>query len=117
MKHRAGTFLSLPLAPGVCFSASLPPGQTRTKVMVGQGSPVLDMSVAANVGVPMAMKYWEDEGLDVTVQPGNATAHLQAVLGGQADILYAGPATAFQALEKGAKLRFVYLFVRKNIYY
>lgn len=115
--YRGATFLSLALAAALCLAAPLAQAQQRTKVTVGQGSPVLDVSVAANVGVPMAMKYWEDEGLDVTVQPGNATMHLQALLGGQADILYAGPATAFQAMEKGAKLRFVYLFVRRNIYY
>jgi NitT/TauT family transport system substrate-binding protein len=91
--------------------------QTRTKLVVGMGSPILDASVAANVGVPLAMKYWDEQGLDVSIQPGNATMHLQALLGGSEDIFYGGPATAFQAMEKGAKLRLVYLFVRKNIYY
>jgi NitT/TauT family transport system substrate-binding protein len=91
--------------------------QARTKLVVGMGSPILDASVAANVGVPLAMKYWDEQGLDVSIQPGNATMHLQALLGGTEDIFYGGPATAFQAMEKGAKLRLVYLFVGKNIYF
>lgn len=88
--------------------------QGRTKIPLVT-APVLDVSLAPNIGVPLALTYWDPEGLDVDVQPGNATMHLQALLGGQADIMYGGPATAFHGAEKGAKLRFaVFLSARTS---
>jgi len=89
----------------------------QTKVRVISAATVFDSSQANNTSIPLHLGYWKAEGLDVEAQPSPASAAIQAVITGNADIAYGGPSVALAAREKGAKLTAIYLNVRKNIYY
>jgi NitT/TauT family transport system substrate-binding protein len=78
------------------------------------GTKVLDTSQANNTSLPIATKCWENEGVDVTLQPTNSSAAMQAVLSGQADMVLMGPGAAVKARAKGAPIKAVYMNMRKN---
>lgn len=83
-------------------------------VTIAIGTKVLDTSQANNTSVPIATQCWEKEGLDVTFQPTNSSAAMQAVLAGQADMVLMGPGAAVKARAKGAPITAVYMNMRKN---
>ena len=89
----------------------------QTKIRIVSAATVLDASQANNSSIPLHLGYWKSEGLDVEVQPSTASASVQALLTGNAEVAYGGASSALAAREKGAKLKAVYLNVRKNIYY
>jgi NitT/TauT family transport system substrate-binding protein len=88
--------------------------QQREKVTIAIGTDVLDASQVNNTSLPIYTKCWENEGLDVTLQPTNSTTAMQAVLTGQADMVNMGPAAAIIARTKGAPIKAVYLNMRHN---
>lgn len=88
--------------------------QPREKVTIAIATDVLDASQVNNTSLPIYTKCWEGEGLDVTLQPTNATTAMQALLSGQADMVNMGPAAAIIARTKGAPLKAVYLNMRRN---
>ena len=99
---------------GCVAIASIAVAQPREKVTIAIGTNVLDASQANNTSIPLYTKCWENEGLDVTLQPTNANAAMQAVLGGQADFVNMGPAAAIAARAKKAPIKAVYLNMRHN---
>jgi NitT/TauT family transport system substrate-binding protein len=78
------------------------------------GTTSIDASQANNTSVPVYTKCWEKEGLNVTIQPANSGAAVQAVLSGQAHFANLGPGNALQARAKGAPIKAVYVNIRKN---
>ncbi|MEX0758009.1 MAG: ABC transporter substrate-binding protein [Tistlia sp.] len=85
-----------------------------TPVTIAIGTKVLDTSQANNTSVPLATECWKKEGLDVSFQPTNSTAAMQAVLAGQADFVLMGPGAAVKARAQGAPIKAVYMNMRKN---
>lgn len=103
--------LALAALAAASFAAT---AQERTKVTITVGTTVLDASQANNTSLPIHTKCWEKEGLDVTIQPTNSTAAMQAVLTGQAQFVNMGPGAAIIARAKGAPIKAVYLNMRRN---
>lgn len=83
-------------------------------VTLAIGTKVLDTSQTNNTALPIYTGCWEEQGLDVTIQPTNSTAAMQAVLAGEADFVLMGPGSAIAARSKGAPIKAVYLNMRKN---
>ena len=80
------------------------------------GAPVLIDSTAPYASVPKAMKYWEKEGLHVNLQPTQgATASMQLLLAGKADITNGGSSSFFQAAAKSPQISVIALQA-KNIW-
>ncbi len=84
------------------------------KVTIAVGTTAIDVSQANNTSIPLYTKCWEKEGLDVTIQPINSTAGMQAVLSGQAQFVNMGSGVAITARAKGAPIKSVYLNIRHN---
>ena len=103
-------------ALAICLlaAAGLAQAQAKVPVVIAVGAQVLDVSQANNTSIPIFTKCWENAGLDVTIQPTNSTAAMQAVLSGKADFVNMGPAAGFLARAKGAPLTAVYLNMRKQ---
>ncbi len=106
--------LPLALAAALAVATSGVAAQERPKVIITVGTSVLDASQANNTSLPIYTKCWEKEGVDVTIQPTNSTAAMQAVLTGQAQFVNMGPAAAIVARTKGAPIKAVYLNMRRN---
>lgn len=83
-------------------------------VTVAVGTTAIDTSQANNTSLPIYTECWEEHGLDVTIQPTNSTAAMQAVLTGEADMVNMGPGAALVARSKGAPIKAVYLNMRQN---
>lgn len=80
------------------------------------GAPVLIDSTAPYASVPQTMKYWEEEGLTVNLQPTQgATASIQLLLAGRADITNGGSTSFYQAAAKSPEIRVISLQA-KNIW-
>jgi NitT/TauT family transport system substrate-binding protein len=74
------------------------------------GAPVLIDSTAPYASVPKAMGYWKDQGLSVNLQPTQgATASMQLLLAGKADITNGGSSSFYQAAAKSPELRVINL--------
>ncbi|MDR5781405.1 ABC transporter substrate-binding protein [Caballeronia sp. LZ065] len=101
---------SLPLvaAPGISNA------QDMQKITMAVGTTVIDASQANNTSIPLYTKCWQKQGLDVTIQPINSTAGMQAVLSGQAQFVNMAPGAAIVARSKGAPIKAVYLNIRHN---
>lgn len=109
--HHLAAPLALAALAVATFTAT---AQERPKVTITVGTTVLDASQANNTSLPIHTKCWEKEGLDVTIQPTNSTAAMQAVLTGQAQFVNMGPGAAIIARTKGAPIKAVYLNMRRN---
>ncbi len=83
-------------------------------VTLAIGTKVLDTSQTNNTALPIYTHCWEEHGLDVTIEPTNSTAAMQALLAGEADFVSMGPGSALVARSKGAPITAVYLNMRKN---
>lgn len=86
----------------------------NTPVTIAVGTTVIDASQANNTSIPAYTECWKKEGLDVTIQPTNSSAAMQAVLSGQAQFVNMGPGAAILARAKGAPIKAVYLNMRHN---
>jgi NitT/TauT family transport system substrate-binding protein len=93
-------------------SAAKPTSLTKVTVLVGTNVPVA--SLAPQTSIPVALGYWKDEGLDVTVQTGvQGDAQAVQLLGsGQGTVGVIDPTTLMNAREKGVPLKSVYIYVR-----
>ena len=99
---------SLLTACGGGGSAASPGGATPVTFAVG--SPTLTDSTAPYGAVPQQLGYWKDQGLDVTVQPTQgATASMQLLVAGKADIANGGASAFYQAAEKNPEIRVIQL--------
>lgn len=108
-------FLSTLLAAGLGVAAGGAAfADDLTPVTIAIGTKVLDTSQANNTSLPKATGCWREEGLDVSFQPTNSSAAMQAVLAGQADFVLMGPGAAIKARAKGAPIKGVYQNMRKN---
>jgi NitT/TauT family transport system substrate-binding protein len=114
MIHCTRFKLSLAVVAALSLAATGTPAQERPKVTIAVGTTVFDTSQANNTSLPIYTKCWDREGLDVTIQPTNSTAAMQAVLSGQAQFVNMGPASAIVARSKGAPIKAVYLNIRHN---
>ncbi len=80
------------------------------------GAPVLIDSTAPYASVPLAMGYWKQQGLNVTVQPTQgATASMQLLLAGRAQVSNGGSSSFYQAAALSPEVRVVSLQT-KNIW-
>ena len=117
MKFPCSAFIP-PLACALALVGALVTASTTAsaaeKVTIAIGTEVLDASQVNNTSLPIYSKCWSNAGLDVTLQPTNSTAAMQAVLSGQADMVNMGPAAAIIARTKGAPIKAVYLNMRHN---
>lgn len=109
--HRRRLFAITVLASAATVAGA---ADERPKVTITVGTTVLDASQANNTSLPIYTKCWEREGVDVTIQPTNSTAAMQAVLTGQAQFVNMGPGAAIIARSKGAPIKAVYLNMRRN---
>lgn len=103
------------LTAAALAAAALPAAaEERAKVTIAVGTTVLDASQANNTSIPIYTQCWDRAGVDVTIQPTNSTAAMQAVLTGQAQFVNMGPGAAIIARSKGAPIKAVYLNMRHN---
>jgi NitT/TauT family transport system substrate-binding protein len=110
--HKSGK-LALTLA-AILLTGQIALAQSPQKVTIAIGTSVIDASQANNTSVPIYTDCWKREGLDVTIQPTNSSAAMQAVLSGQAQFVNMGPGAAILARAKGAPIKAVYLNMRRN---
>lgn len=81
-----------------------------TAVTFAVGSPNLEITTAPYVAVPEQMGFWKDEGLDVDVQgTEGATASVQMLVGGRADIINGGTSSFFQEAARNPDIQVISL--------
>ncbi|WP_166741709.1 ABC transporter substrate-binding protein [Cumulibacter soli] len=81
-----------------------------SSVTFAVGAPVLIDSTAPYTTVPVTQGYWEDEGMSVEVEPTQgATASMQLLMAGKADISNGGTSSMYQAAIANPDLRIVSL--------
>lgn len=98
------------LGLAACSSSGGSNSSGAAKVTFAVGAPVLVGSTAPYAAVPEALGYWKDLGLDVTVQPTQgATASMQLLLAGKADIVNGGSSAFYQAAAKSPDVRVISL--------
>ncbi|CAN5327739.1 ABC transporter substrate-binding protein [soil metagenome] len=114
MKRFTTKGLAITIAAAIAMPGMAVQAQERTEVIIAVGTTVIDASQANNTSLPIYTKCWEKQGLDVTIQPTNSTAAMQAVLSGQAQFVIMGPGAAIQARAKGAPIKAVFLNMRRN---
>lgn len=72
---------------------------------------------AAQSSIPLAMGYWEDEGLEVEViGVSGATAGIQQVASGNVDFTSVGVEPLLNAIESGIDVKAFYAFTRRPYY-
>ncbi len=97
------------------LSACQPPDKPGN-ITFAIGAPVLIDSTAPYASVPQALNYWKDQSLEVELQPTQgATAAMQLLLAGKADITNGGTASFYQAAAKSPEIRVISLQT-KNIW-
>jgi NitT/TauT family transport system substrate-binding protein len=80
------------------------------------GAPVLIDSTAPYASVPEALNYWKAQGLKINLQPTQgATASMQLLLAGRADITNGGSSSFYEAAAKSPEIRVISLQA-KNIW-
>lgn len=81
-----------------------------TAVTFAVGSPNLELTTAPYVAVPEQLGFWKDEGLDVDVQgTEGATASVQMLVGGRADIINGGTSSFFQEAVRNPDIQVISL--------
>lgn len=108
----AATCLSMALALGACSSS----GDD-----VAANKPRLALTVTPSVGqaaytsLPVALKYWEEEGLDVEINMlEGSSAGIQSVEAGQSDVVIGGTGSMMAADASGANLQMFYTIITSN---
>ncbi len=115
---------ALPIIAGVLLAGgsalTSTPAQAQQKlekVVLTHALPRLSPSFAIASSLPQYLGYWKEEGLDVEViTTRGASAAVQLVLGGKADVSYGNPSGAMIAIQKGAKIKFYYTSIRGDIF-
>lgn len=104
-------------AAALALISSCGPGVAKTKIVLAHSQQQLTPSFALGSSLPTALKFWEDEDLDVEVvtTPGAAAA-IQLVIAGRADMALANPTSAMSAIQRGANIKVVYTATRGDIF-
>jgi NitT/TauT family transport system substrate-binding protein len=95
---------------------STPPDLGSATMLVGGGA-APGVALAPQSSLPQALGYWEDEGLDVTVQggvQGDAQA-VQLLAAGQGTTAVVSPSALMKARQDGLDLVGVYVYVRQAL--
>ena len=95
-----------------------PAAQTLRKVTINYGINQFAASTAPLFAVPKAMHFWEEEGLDVTIQGGaGGAAALQALVSGASVMTFTGTPNLMQLRQAGVPLIAVASGYTRNIYF
>ena len=97
-----------------CYATS---ALAQTKIVLAHSQQQLTPSFAIGSSLPMVLKFWEEEGLEVEVvtTPGAAAA-IQLLIAGRADVALANPTSAMSAIQRGANVKVVYTATRGDIF-
>lgn len=92
---------------------------TRSKsVRLVFASTNFPVGTSPQTSLPIALGYWQQEGLDVDLQgAAGSLPSLQMVATGKADVGVVQPLTLFQTRLKGADVKAFYTFVRRNWFF
>lgn len=114
--HHDVTRALMVLAAACTLGAGAAAAGQPNELTFGIGAPVLIDSTAPYASVPTAMGYWKAQGLTVHLQPTQgATASMQLLLAGRADIVNGGSSSFYQEAAKAPQIRVISLQM-KNIW-
>ena len=92
-------------------------GQAPTKVTFAVTTKDISVGHAAHSSIPVALGYWKEEGLDVTVASiEGSTAGAQQLGSGNIQFVSLGPETLLIAREKGIPIKGFYVQARETIF-
>lgn len=92
--------------------------QSLRKVTINYGVNQFAPSTAPVFAIPKAMKFWEEEGLDVTIEGGaGGSAALQALVNKTSVMTFTGTPNLMQIRQAGVPLIAVASAYHRNIYY
>lgn len=92
--------------------------QSLRKVTINYGVNQFAPSTAPVFAVPKAMKFWEEEGLDVTIEGGaGGSAALQALVNKSSIMTFTGTPNQMQLRQAGVPIIAVASTYYRNIYY
>jgi NitT/TauT family transport system substrate-binding protein len=98
-------------------AGSLARAQAPTKVTFAVTTKDISVGHAAHSSLPVALGYWKDEGLDVTVASvEGSTAGAQQLGSGNIQFVSLGPETLIIAREKGVPIKGFYVQARETIF-
>jgi len=93
------------------------PAAAQTKTSFAPTTLQISVGHAAQSSIPIALRYWKDERLDVDVFGVNgSTAGIQQVAAGNLDFCSVGGDALLVARAKGVKVKSVYMYARRPIY-
>jgi NitT/TauT family transport system substrate-binding protein len=97
--------------------ASFAQAQAPTKVTFAVTTKDISVGHAAHSSLPVALGYWKEEGLDVTVASvEGSTAGAQQLGSGNIQFVSLGPETLLIAREKGIPIKGFYVQARETIF-
>ncbi len=103
----------------IAFAAAVPAAAQNAlrKVTINWGYPQFLIYTAPILSTPKMMKYWEEEGLDVTVigSP-SGTAALQALINGQVQMTFTGATNIMQLRQQNVPVKAIANIYNKAIY-
>lgn len=91
--------------------------QAKKKIILAHAQQQLSPPHALASSLPVQLKYWQEEGLDVEVitTQGSAAA-IQLLISGEADAMWGNPTNVIVAIQRGAKLKSIYSAMRGDIF-
>lgn len=123
MTGTANAITSLFVASAVMLAACAAPEPglveepQLTPVRIAVATPAFATSSATQTSVPMALGYFEDEGLEVElIAAGGSPGAIQHVVANQAEIALAAPSAVAPAIAAGADLKVYYNHITSNIF-
>lgn len=97
--------------------AGAAPAQSPTKVTFSVTTKDISVGHAAHSSIPVALGYWKDEGVDVTVTSvEGSTAGAQQLGAGNIHFVSLGPETILISREKGVPIKAFYVQARETIF-
>lgn len=110
------TFAASLLVVGASIGVAQAADPSR-KIIVAYGQPQPSTNIALGSSLPIYLKFWEQEGVNVEIQmtPG-ASAALQLVIANKADVAVANAEAVMTAVQKGAAVKIVYSPTRGDIF-
>jgi NitT/TauT family transport system substrate-binding protein len=102
----------------VCIVSPVAAQQPLRKVTINWGFPQFLIYTAPILSTPKMMKYWEEEGLDVTVigSPSGSAA-LQALIGNQVQMTFTGASNVMQFRQQGVPIKAIANVYNNAIYF
>jgi NitT/TauT family transport system substrate-binding protein len=117
MKTPFATLVGLIAAASAVMSGTAD-AQSLRKVTINYGVNQFAPSTAPVFAIPKAMKFWEEEGLDVTIEGGaGGSAALQALVNKSSVMTFTGTPNQMQLRQAGVPLIAVASTYHRNIYY